>query len=61
LEQDIAIATPEDVASNFYSSDANGWNTCGDRTYTIVDSTGATPTWVTAVNEAAVVDGDGVT
>ena len=54
------ITTPADVASLFYSSDANGFNTCGDRVYTIVDANGDTPTWVTAVNEAAVVDSDGV-
>ena len=47
---DTTIDTPSDVASLYYSSDANGWNTCGDRTYSIVDAGGNVPTWVTAVN-----------
>jgi hypothetical protein len=56
---DTTIDAPSDVASLYYSSDANGWNTCGDRTYSIVDAGGNVPTWVTAVNEAAVADGNG--
>ena len=56
---DTTLDTPADVASLYYSSSANGWNTCGDRTYTIVDANGDTPTWVTAVNVPAVVDSNG--
>ena len=56
-EQDVTIDTPADIASLYYSNDANGWDTCGDRTYDIVDANGDTPTWVTAVNVPAV---DGV-
>lgn len=47
---DTEIDIPSDVASTLYS---DGWATCGARTYAIVDSTGATPTWVTAVSDMA--------
>lgn len=58
---ETTIDTPSDVASLYYSSNANGWNTCGDRTYSIVDANGNTPTWVTAINVPAVVDANGDT
>lgn len=48
--QDTEITIPTDVASTTYG---DGWDTCGARTYAITDSTGATPTWVTAVAEGA--------
>jgi len=56
---DSPLDTPTDEASLHYSTNSNGWNTCGDRTYSIVDANNLTPTWVTAVNEAAVADGNG--
>lgn len=50
-DQDNVQNIPTDAASLNYSSNTDGWATCGARTYAITDSTGATPTWVTAVTE----------
>ena len=47
-DQDVEISIPTDDASTLYG---DGWDICGARTYAIVDSTGATPTWVTPVTE----------
>ena len=38
------------MASDSYG---DGWSTCGDRTFAITDSSGATPSWVTAVTVGA--------
>jgi hypothetical protein len=54
LDQDLEIPVPQDVTSNYYSSNADGWATCGARSYTLVDTAdGSTPTWVTIVEETS--------
>lgn len=46
MDFDTTISSPTDAASTLYG---DGWSTCGERSYSIVDSNGDTPTWVTAV------------
>ena len=47
---DTQTPIPTDVASTTYG---DGLNTCGARSYEITDSTGKTPSWVTAVSTGA--------
>ena len=46
LDMDTTLSAPTDAASTLYG---DGWSTCGQRSYSIVDSNGNVPTWVTAV------------